>query len=210
MTDGTYPVQFSADYPDRPLNRLTTLLRIFVAVPILVVLGAVSGSTWQWSTPEGSDVVVAGAGGLLFFAPLLLILFRQKYPRWWFDWNRELQRFSTRVAVYLALMDDRYPSTDEQQSVHLDYPYPDAARELNRWLPLVKWLIALPHYIVVFFLDIAAVVVVIVVWFAILFTGRYPRGAFEFLEGLIRWHNRVIAYAFILVTDEYPPFRLAT
>jgi hypothetical protein len=209
MTDGTYPVQFSVDYPERPLNRVTTLLRIFAAVPILIVLGAVSGSTWEWSTPENGEMVAAGAGGLLFFAPLLLILFRQKYPRWWFDWNRELQRFGVRVGVYLALMDDRYPSTDEHQSVHLDYPYPDAARDLNRWLPLVKWLLAIPHYIVLFFLGIAALVTVIVAWFAILFTGRYPRGAFTFVEGVIRWHNRVIAYALVLVTDKYPPFRLA-
>jgi hypothetical protein len=209
MTNGTYPVQFSVDYPDRPLDRVTTLLRIFLAVPILIVLGSVSGGTWQWSTPESSEVVVAGAGGLLFFAPLLLILFREKYPRWWFDWNRELQRFSTRVGVYLALMDDRYPSTDEHQSVHLDYPYPDAARDLNRWLPLVKWLLAIPHYVVLFFLYIAVVLVVIVAWFAILFTGRYPTGLFHFVEGVIRWHNRVIGYALTLVTDQYPPFRLA-
>ena len=127
MTNGTYPVQFSVEYPDGPLDRVTTLLRIFVAVPILIVLGGVSGGTWQWSTPERTEVVVAGAGGLLFFAPLLLILFRQKYPRWWFDWNVELQRFSTRVGIYLALMDDRYPSTTEDQSVHLDFTYPDAA-----------------------------------------------------------------------------------
>jgi hypothetical protein len=209
MTDGTYPVQFSVDYPDRPLDRVTTLLRIFMIVPILIVLGGVSGGTWRWSTPDRGEMVVAGAGGLLFLAPLLLILFRQKYPRWWFDWNRELQRFSNRVAVYLALMQDRYPSTDEHQSVHLDYPYPDAARDLNRWLPLVKWLLAIPHYIVLFFLDIAAVIMVIVAWFAILFTGRYPSGIFRFVEGVIRWHNRVIAYALVLVTDEYPPFRLA-
>jgi hypothetical protein len=182
MTNGTYPtspaypVQFSVDYPERPLNRVTTLFRIFVIVPILIVLGAVSGGTWQWSTPEGGNVVVAGSGGLLFFAPLLLILFRQKYPRWWFDWNLELQRFSNRVGVYFALMEDRYPSTDEHQSVHLDYPYPDAERDLNRWLPLVKWLLAIPHYMVLFFLYIAAVVVVIVAWFAILFTGGIRAG----------------------------------
>ena len=217
MTDETYPtysaypaypVQFAVDYPDRPLNRLTTAFRIFVAIPILIVIGAVSGSTWQWSTDRG-ETVVAGAGGLLFFGPLLLILFRQKYPRWWFDWNLELQRFSNRVAVYLALMDDRYPSTDEHQSVRLEYPYPDAARDLNRWLPLVKWLLAIPHYIVLLFLDIAAFVVVIVAWFAIVFTGRYPNGMFTFIEGVIRWHNRVVAYALLLVTDQYPPFRLA-
>ena len=215
MTNGTYPtspaypVQFSVDYPERPLNRVTTLFRIFVIVPILIVLGAVSGGTWQWSTPEGGNVVVAGSGGLLFFAPLLLILFRQKYPRWWFDWNLELQRFTNRVGVYFALMEDRYPSTDEHQSVHLDYPYPDAARDLNRWLPVVKWLLAIPHYVVLFFLDIAAVLVVIVAWFAILFTGRYPSGIFRFVEGVMRWHNRVIGYALVLVTDRYPPFRLA-
>jgi hypothetical protein len=154
-------------------------------------------------------VVAAGAGGLLFFGPLLMILFRQKYPRWWFDWNLELQRFTNRVGIYLALMDDRYPATDQQQAVHLDYVYPDAARDLNRWLPLVKWLLAIPHYIVLFFLWIAAIVVVIIAWFAILFTGRYPRGMFDFVQGVIRWGARVVAYAFVLVTDRYPPFSLA-
>lgn len=209
----SYPVQFFVDYPDRPLNRLTTFFRLLVAIPILIVLGSVSGETWQWTTTNGKTpevvVVVAGAGGLLFFATLLLILFRQKYPRWWFDWNLELLRFTNRVGVYLALMDDRYPSTDEQQSVHLNFPYPDVPRELNRWLPLVKWLLAVPHYIVLFFLDIAMVVAVIVAWFAILFTQRYPSGLFGFVEGVIRWHDRVLGYAFILITDRYPPFRLA-
>ena len=138
-----------------------------------------------------------------------MIMFRRKYPRWWFDWNLELQRFSNRVAAYLALMDDQYPATDDEQGVRLDYVYPDVESQLNRWLPLVKWLLAIPHYIVLFFLQIAAFFVVIVVWFAILFTGRYPRGLFGFVEGVLRWHNRVIAYALLLVTDEYPPFRLA-
>jgi hypothetical protein len=204
-----YPVQFSVDYPDRALNRVTTAFRVFVVIPIAIVLGAVSGETWQ-STSNGHTSQAAGVGGLLFFAPLLMILFRQKYPRWWFDWNLELQRFGNRVGVYLALMDDRYPSTDEHQSVHLDYAYPDAQRELNRWLPLVKWFLAIPHYIVLLFLDIAAFVVVIVAWFAILFTGRYPQGIFDFVQGVIRWNNRVIGYAFVLVTDRYPPFSLSS
>lgn len=209
MQPGTYPVQFAVDYPDRPLNRLTTFFRIFMAIPILILLGTVAGGTWQWSYDNGSTAVVAGTGGVLFFAPLLMILFRQKYPRWWFDWNLELQRFSNRVIAYLALMDDRYPSTDEHQYVHLDYVYPDATRDLNRWLPLVKWLLAIPHYVVLAFLYIAAFVVVIITWFAILFTGGYPRGLFDFIEGVIRWHNRVVGYAFTLVTDKYPPFRLS-
>jgi hypothetical protein len=213
MEQVLYPVQFSVDYPDRPLDRLTTAFRIFTVIPIAIVLGTVSGGNgwdWDWNNSSSTRTAAVGAGGLLFFGPLLLILFRQKYPRWWFDWNLELQRFGNRVVAYLALLDDRYPATDQHQSVHLDYPYPDVERDLNRWMPLVKWLLAIPHYIVLFFLDIAALVVVIVVWFAILFTGRYPRGLFDFVEGVIRWHNRVIAYSLVLVTDRYPPFSLAT
>jgi len=206
VMNGTYPVEFSVDYPDRSLDRLTTAFRLIVAIPILVVLGLVSGGSWV-AFRSGNGGGSAAAGGLLFLAPLVLILFRRKYPRWWFNWNLELLRFSNRVTVYLALMDDRYPSTDEYQAVHLQIPYPDALR-LNRWLPLVKWLLAIPHYIVLFFLGIAAFVAVVIAWFAILFTGRYPRGLFDYVEGVYRWHNRVIGYALILVTDQYPPFRL--
>jgi len=212
MQQMEYPVRFSVDYPDRELDRLTTAFRIFTVIPIAIVLGTVSGGNgwdWDWNNSSSTRTAAVGAGGLLFFGPLLLILFRQKYPRWWFDWNLELQRFGNRVVAYLALLDDRYPATDQHQSVHLDYPYPDVERDLNRWMPLVKWLLAIPHYIVLLFLDIAALVVVIVVWFAILFTGRYPRGLFDFVEGVIRWHNRVIAYSLVLVTDRYPPFSLA-
>jgi hypothetical protein len=204
---GGYPVQFSVAYPDRDLNRLTTFFRIFVAIPILIVLGALGAHYWDWGGHE-ARYAGAGSGGALFFAPLVMILFRQKYPRWWYDWNLELTRFTNRVWAYLALMDDNYPSTDEQQSVSLRLPYPDAKRDLNRWLPLVKWLLAIPHLIVLIFLALAAIVCVILSWFAILFTGRYPRGLFDFVEGVLRWGNRVNAYAFILVTDQYPPFRL--
>jgi hypothetical protein len=205
--DDAYPVQFRVDYPDRDLSRLSTALRIFAAIPILIVLGTVSSGTWQWAHETGT-VVASSAGGLLFAAPLLMIVFRQKYPRWWFDWNRELLRFSNRVLVYVALMDDRYPATDDHQAVHLDFDHPDATVELNRWLPLIKWFLAIPHYVVLVFLDIAALVAVVIGWFAIVFTARYPRDLFTFVEGVIRWHNRVTAYAFILVTDRYPPFRL--
>lgn len=201
-----YPVQFSIDYPDRRLNRVTTGFRILVAIPILILLEAVSMG--QFAQHGGQDVVY-GAGGLLFFGPLLMIVFRQKYPRWWFDWNLELQRFSNRVVAFVALMDDRYPSTDDKQSVHLEYAYPDVPRDLNRWMPLVKWFLAIPHYIALAFLTIASVVTVVIAWFAILFTGRYPQGLFRFVEGVMRWGQRVTAYAFLLVTDEYPPFRLS-
>jgi hypothetical protein len=203
-----YPVRFSVDYPDRDLDRLTTALRIFTVIPIAFLLGSIGGGTWQWSTGTRT-VTIAAAGGLLFVPPLLMILFRQKYPRWWFDWNLQLLRFANRVGVYLTLMDDRYPSTDEDQAVRLEIPYPDAREGLNRWLPLVKWFLAIPHYIVLFFLDIGVFVLAIIAWFAILFTGRYPRGIFDYIQGVGRWHNRVIGYAVILVTDRYPPFRLA-
>jgi hypothetical protein len=204
-----YPVQFSVDYPDRELNRLTTAFRIFMVIPIAIVLGALGGEGANWSTHGNQWHWGATTAGVLFLPTLLLILFRQKYPRWWFDWNLELLRFENRVWAYLALLDDRYPSTDEHQSVRLDFPYPDAERDLNRWLPLVKWFLAIPHYIVLVFLWLAAIVSIIFGWFAILFTGRYPRGLFDFVVGVIRWSNRVGAYAFALVTDEYPPFRLA-
>ena len=205
-----YPVQLSIDYPDRALDRASTFFRLILAIPILIVLGSVSGGVWQTTVENGTVVQVgASAGGLLAIGPLLLILVRQKYPRWWFDWNLELLRFTNRTGVYVALMDDRYPSTDEEQSVHLDITYPDAAQDLNRWLPLVKWLLAIPHYVMLFFLWIGALVAVILAWFAILFTGRYPEGLFRFVEGVFRWHNRVVGYALILVTDQYPPFRLA-
>jgi len=204
-----YPVQFSVDYPDRPLSRLSTAFRIFLVIPIWIVLTTVSGYV-VFTVPShtyGITYIPALTGGVLFFAPLLMILFRRKYPRWWFDWNLELQRFTNRVTVYLSLMDDRYPSTDDHQSVHLDYHYPD---RLNRWLPLIKWLLAIPHYIVLFFLNIASFIVVIVAWFAILITGHYPRALFGFVEGVIRWNIRVTAYTLTLVTDRYPPFRLAS
>jgi uncharacterized protein DUF4389 len=205
-----HPVRFSVDYPDRQLNRLTTAFRVFTVIPIAIVLASIGGYTGgdYAGGDEGATIAIGGTG-LLFLPPLLMILFREKYPRWWFDWNLELLRFVNRVGTYLALMNDRYPSTDERQWVHLDFPYPDARRDLNRWLPLVKWLLAIPHYIVLAFLYLAVLVVVIVAWFAILFTGRYPPGMFHFVEGVIRWHNRVVGYALILVTDRYPPFSLS-
>jgi hypothetical protein len=204
-----YPVSFGVEYPDRELDRLTTFFRILTLIPIAVVFSTITGfSTSYAGAGDTATTIVVGGVGVLFLPTLLLILFRQKYPRWWYDWNLNLQRFANRIGVYAALMDDRYPSTDEEQSVELIYPYPDVPNDLNRGLPLVKWFLAIPHYIVLAFLTLGALLAVIAAWFAVLFTGRYPRGLFDYVQGVMRWHNRVVAYAFTLVTDRYPPFRL--
>jgi hypothetical protein len=202
-----YPVRFDVDYPERDLDRLTTFFRPIVAIPILIVLGLLLGGTYDTGA-DTRDAVVIGGSGVIVLPTVLMLVFRHKYPRWWFDYNRELARFIARVYAYLMLLDDRYPSTDEQQAVRFELPYPDAGRDLNRWLPLVKWLLAIPHYIVLFFLWIAVFFVVIFAWLAILITGRYPRGAFDFVVGVARWQARVAAYTTLLVTDRYPPFSL--
>jgi len=199
----SYPVQFDVDFPERKLDRLRTALRLIAAIPIVIVLSLLSGPTLN---DDNRNTLVIG-GATVFLPLVLMLVFRQKYPRWWFDWNLNLLRFSNRVAAYLALLDDRYPSTDDEQAVHLDFPYPDT-HQMNRWLPLVKWLLAIPHYVVLFFLWIGALVSIVIAWFAILFTGTYPRSLFIYVVGVLRWNNRVMAYAFTLVTDQYPPFSL--
>jgi Domain of unknown function (DUF4389) len=204
-----YPVRFSVDYPDRPLSRLSTAFRIFTIIPIGIVVALLEHTQFRERNQFGNHwFEFSSAGALVVLPVVLMLLFRRKYPRWWFDWNLELSRFTNRVTVYLFLMDDRYPSTDGHQSVHLEFPEV-AGPELNRWLPLVKWFLAIPHYVALFFLGIAVFFVLIFTWFAILFTGRYPRDVFEFVEGFLRWGNRVGGYAFVLVTDAYPPFRLS-
>jgi len=202
-----YLATLSIDYPDRKLNRLTTFFRLFTIIPIAIILGLLTSSSSQWGGAGGWDYQYA-AGGLVFLPIVLMLLFRQKYPKWWFDWNVALTKFGARVLAYIDLLTDIYPSTDEDQSVHIEIPYPDAKEGLNRWLPLVKWFLAIPHYVVLWFLWIAAIVCVVIAWFAILFTGRYPRGLFDFVVGVYRWSLRVDVYAFLLITDRYPPFRL--
>ena len=213
-----YPARLAIDYPEK-LDRLTTFFRIIWLIPIAIILGLISGA----GETVTRTVILNGAGevirvtrdtvgGLLSgltTATALLIIFRQRYPRWWFDFSRELTRFGARVSAYGALLTDRYPSTVDEQSVHLEIDYPNAETDLNRWLPLVKWLLAIPHYIVLFFLGLAAFFAVILAWFAILMSGQYPRILFDFVVGVSRWSLRVTAYAFLLVTDRYPSFSLS-
>jgi hypothetical protein len=205
-----YPARLTIDYPEQ-LNRVTTAFRIILIIPIAIILGILTNSGTSTIENEDGDWVTTGGTsilGALFFATLLMILFRQRYPKWWFDFALELHRFGARVTAYFALLTDTYPSTVDTQSVHLDIDYPDAERDLNRWLPLVKWFLAIPHFIILFFLWIGAFFAVVIAWFAILFTGTYPRGLFDFVVGVGRWSLRVSAYAFLLITDRYPPFEL--
>lgn len=208
--EAPYPARLTIDRPEQ-LNRVTTAFRIILVIPIAIVIGILTSSgTATWETDDGEWASTGGTSitGALFGVTLLMIVFRQRYPRWWFDFALELARFSARVSAYLALVTDRYPSTVEEQGVHLEIDYPDVERDLNRWMPLVKWFLAIPHFIILFFLWIGAFFAVVVAWFAILFTGRYPAGLFDYVVGVGRWSLRVYAYAFLLVTDRYPPFEL--
>jgi hypothetical protein len=212
-----YPARLQVDYPEK-LDRLTTFLRLLWIIPIAIILGLLSGAGQTISNTvyldAAGEVVKTTqqtSGGLaasLAAATALMIIFRQRYPRWWFDFSRELTRFGARVGIYFALATDVYPSTVEEQAVHLELDYPEVKTDLNRWYPLFKWLLAIPHYIVLAFLFVGAFFAVIFAWFAILFTGRYPKGLFDFVVGVGRWNLRVAAYAWLLVTDRYPPFSL--
>jgi uncharacterized membrane protein len=205
-----YAARLDIDYPEQ-LDRLTTALRLIWIIPIAVILGILSATGNQTVVTETGEQVQNSGGGItsaLTIVTALMIVFRMRYPRWWFDFAREFRRFSARVGAYLVLLTDQYPSTVEEQAVHLEIDYPDVERDLNRWLPLIKWLLAIPHYIILFFLGIAAFFAVVIAWFAILLTGQYPRGLFDFVVGVGRWWVRVDAYAFLLVTDRYPPFSL--
>jgi hypothetical protein len=209
-----YPLTFRVDYPERPLNRLSSFFRLLWIIPIAIVIGGLSavafstGARGPHNAAQTSFYLSLGGAGMVFVPVLLMLVFRAKYPRWWFDWNLNLSRFTSRVGAYGLLLRDEYPSTDEEQAVHLDFEYPDATT-LDRILPIFKWLFALPHYIVLLFLGIGVCFCTVIAWFSILFTGRYPRGLFDYVVGVMRWQLRVQAYAFLLITDKYPPFSLS-
>ena len=212
-----YAARLEIDYPEQ-LDRLSSFFRAIWIIPIAIIFGLIAGAGETVNNTVVVDqvgrVISTGretTGGILsglFAATLLMILFRQRYPRWWFDFSRELTRFGYRVAAYAALLTDQYPSTVEEQSVHLELDYPDVKADLQRGMPLIKWFLAIPHYIVLAFLFAGAVFTVIIAWFAILFTGQYPKGLFDYVVGVGRWGLRVNAYAYLLVTDQYPPFSL--
>lgn len=205
-----YAASLTVDFPER-LDRLSTFLRALWVIPIFILLSLLTATGNETLITETGETIASSGGGILaglFVATALMIAIRVRYPRWWFDFARELTRFGARVGSYLALLTDRYPSTVEEQSVHLEIDYPEVERDLNRWLPLVKWLLAIPHYVVLFFLMIGAVVAIVIAWFSILITGRYPKPLFNYVVGVGRWSLRVNAYAFLLVTDRYPPFSL--
>jgi len=210
-----YPMSLSIDYPDRKLNKLTTFFRPFMAIPIIwflvilvnqIILVLFACVTLAWEVAEWRWGYLLL--GFIALPAALMLLFRQKYPRWWFDWNLNMTKFFARIWAYLMLLRDEFPSIDEEQAVHIDIPYPNAKEELNRWLPLVKWILAIPHWIVLLGLGIGALVAAIIAWFAILSTGRYPRSLFNFVVNVFRWFLRVGVYAIILTTDRYPSFRL--
>ena len=206
----TYPARLHVDRSAQ-YDRVKTLFRVVLIIPIVIVYEVLTAGVTRTVYDETGETVSTTSGGIisgLFVATLLMILFRRRYPRWWFDFALELTRFSTRIGAYFALLTDEYPSTVEEQKVHLEIDYPDVERDLNRWLPLVKWFLAIPHLVVLVFLTVAAFFAVLVSWFAILFTGRYPQGLFDFVVGVGRWWLRVQAYAILLVTDRYPPFSL--
>jgi len=207
-TGKPYPVSLAVDYPEQPRDRLSVFFRVFAVIPIAVILGLLVGTSYHWVFREAGRGLSWATAGFVVAPTLLMILFRRKYPRWWFDWNLNLNRFLFRVSAYVGLLRDEYPSTDEEQAVRLEVTYPDAKTELNQWLPLVKWFLVIPHIIVLCFVDIAAYVCVIIAWFAILFTGRYPRPLFDFVVGVMRWQARVVWYAVLFSTDKYPPFSI--
>jgi hypothetical protein len=202
----SYPVSLKVDYPEKDLNRLTSVFRLVLIVPVALICVLISGPSWD-SAKEAWRFPFA-VGGIVFLPTVLMLLFRWKYPRWWFDWNLNLSKFGLRVAAYFWLLTDGYPSTDEEQTVHLTMRYPEVTKELKVGLPLVKWFLAIPHYFILAFLFVGVVGAVIISWFAILFTARYPRGLFDYVVGVMSWATRVSAYAFLLVTDVYPPFSL--
>ena len=182
-------------------DRMSVALRIFLVVPIAIFVSAFTA----WS---GSSEASTFLSGLLFLPVLLALVFRGIYPSYVLDFNRALLALSTRVTAYIFLLNDKYPSIEDSADVKITFPEIAGGAKLNRYLPLVKWLLALPLYIVGFVYTIYGLAVLIFTWFTILFTGKMPAFSGGVLLGVTQFWNRVYGYAFLLVTDEYPSFSL--
>jgi hypothetical protein len=184
-------------------NRVTALFRIILVVPMAIFLAAFTPSV---ADLESGDLNSLYAG---FFAlPVgLAIVFRQVYPSYLLAFNEALLSLQTRVNAYVVLLTDEYPSIEENDVVSVTFPEVDA-KALNRWLPLIKWLLAIPLYLVGIVYIVYAAFLTLFAWISILFSGNFPEFCAEGIVGVIAYWNRVVGYALILVTDEYPTFSL--
>jgi hypothetical protein len=182
-------------------DRKSVALRIFLVIPIAIFVSAFTA----WS---GSSEASAFLSGLLFLPVLLALVFRGIYPSYALAFNKSLLALSTRVTAYILVLHDNYPSIEESDDVTITFPEIDGGAKLHRYLPLVKWLLALPLYIVGFVYVLYSLAVLVFTWFTILFTGKMPAASAEVLVGITQYWNRVYGYAFLLVTDEYPSFSL--
>ena len=185
-----YPLRFDVQYPEQ-LSRLLIFVKWLLAIPHFIILYALG---------IVSSVILV----IAFFT----ILFTKRFPRGLFDFVVNVNRWNANAFAYYGLLRDEYPPFSwepGQYPVTYEVDYPE---ELNRWLPLIKWLLVIPHLIVLLFVFLVAYVAWFIAFFAILFTGRFPRGLFDFIVGVIRWNYRVGAYLYLL-RDEYPPFSLS-
>jgi hypothetical protein len=202
IAEPSYPVSFEAEYPEQ-LGRLSSAFRIILYIPVAIFLALVGGQAFSYSDfGDVTSITLAGGGGIVL-AIWAAVLVRQYIPHWLFDFQVALMRFQARAYGYLALLTDRFPAFEGEYPINFEVSYPD---RLNRWkVAIWKIITSIPHIIILIFLYVAALVVVMIAWFAILFTGRYPQGLHTFVAGVFRWSFRVQAYIYSL-TDEYPPF----
>jgi len=180
-------------------NRVTALFRLILVVPMAIFVASFAPA---WSNNTDSWSV-----GLLVFPVALTLVFRQVYPSYLLTFNEALLSLQTRVDAYVLLLTDEYPSIEENDVVSVTFPEVDA-KALSRWLPLIKWFIAIPLYLLGVAYIIYAAFLTLFAWFSILFTGNFPEFCAEGIVGVIAYWNRVVGYALVLVTDEYPTFSL--
>ena len=180
-------------------DQVSGLFRYILIVPVLIFAAAFA--------PGGAESLSIGMG-VVVLPTLLAIVFRGVYPSYALRFNQSIVELSTRITAYALLLNDNYPSIEANSSVRVVFPDVEDGKKLNRLLPLVKWLLAIPLYIVGIVYTIYGLIMLIVGWFAVIFTKAMPQAVAEVLFGVTRFWNRVLGYAFLLVTDEYPSFSL--